>query len=330
MSAPLNLAQAADLIDVSIQKVFMKTSEPEAKYKKYFNYRTTTDYYEKDSSLSGLLEADFVDENGVVVVDTPVQGYDKTYTQNQVDHMVSFSKRMWRFGIKKRDLNNAATELKASVNRKKEKLCAERLTNGFDSVSYSHTGSAKTTTITTSGGDGIGAFDNSHTSESGGSNMNNVVYDGTTYNLPAGYAALKAMDRTFSLMVDPRGNPRPGSLTHMVVKKGGSAAHTYKEILGAIKRGRIPESFDSDAAAVGSFEIIELDYLTNGSHFYGFDSSRALTDKEGFQFVESQAPELMPQNVVYKYLYQLAVMLISKFRKFRGSLQMETILSEAS
>ena len=74
MSAPLNLAQAADLIDVSIQKVFMKTSEPEAQYKKYFNYRTTTDYYEKDSSFSGLLEADFVDENGVVVVDTPVQG----------------------------------------------------------------------------------------------------------------------------------------------------------------------------------------------------------------------------------------------------------------
>ena len=48
MSAPLTIAQAADLTDVAIQKVFMKTSEPEAKYKKYFNYRTTTDYYEKD------------------------------------------------------------------------------------------------------------------------------------------------------------------------------------------------------------------------------------------------------------------------------------------
>jgi hypothetical protein len=74
MSAPLTLAQAADLIDLSIQKVFSKTSEPEAKYKQYFNYRTTTDYYEKDSSLSGLTEADFVDENGVVTVDVPVQG----------------------------------------------------------------------------------------------------------------------------------------------------------------------------------------------------------------------------------------------------------------
>ena len=178
MSAPLTITQAADLTDLAIQKVFMKTSEPEAQYKKYFNFRTTTDLYEKDSSLSGLSEADFVDENGIVAVDIPVQGYDKTYTQNQVDHMVSFSKKVWRFGISKRKLNNAAKELKASVNRKKEKLCAERLTNGFDSTSYSHTGSAKTTTITTSGGDGIGAFDNSHTSESGSSNINNVVYDG--------------------------------------------------------------------------------------------------------------------------------------------------------
>jgi hypothetical protein len=225
---------------------------------------------------------------------------DKTYTQEQVDHMVSFSKRMWKFGIKKRDLNNAATELKASINRKKEKLAAERLTNGFDSTSYSHTGSAKTTTISTAGGDGIGAFDNTHTREDGGPDQNNVLYDGTTYNLPAGYASLKAMDRTFSLMVDPRGNPRPGSLTHMVVKKGGSAAHTFKEILGAINRGRIPESFDSDAAAVGSFKLIELDYLTNGAHFFGFDGSRALTDKEGFQFIESEAPNLQAQNVVYK------------------------------
>lgn len=300
MSAPLTLGQAADLIDKSIQKVFSKTSDPESKYKKYFNSRTTTDYYEKDSGLSGLTEADFVDENGVVAVDTRVQTFDKTYTQTQVDHMESFTKRMWFFGIKKRDLNNVATELKASINRKREKLCAEYLQNGFESTSYSHTGSAKTSTIGTAGGDGLGAFDDDHTREDGGSNMNNILYDGTTYHLPAGYAALKAYDRTFSLMVDPRGNPRPGSLTHVVVKKGGSAAHTFKEILGAIKRGRIPESFDSDASAVGSFEIIELDYLTEGAYHYGFDSSRALTDKEGFQFVESQGTTLMPQNVVYK------------------------------
>jgi hypothetical protein len=118
----------------------------------------------------------FVDENGVVAVDVPIQTFDKTYTQNQVDHMTSLSKMMWKFGIKKRKLDNMAKELKDSVRRKKERLCAERLDNGFESTSYTHSaGGAKSRTITTSGGDGEGAFDDDHSREDGGTNMNNIV-----------------------------------------------------------------------------------------------------------------------------------------------------------
>ena len=202
-TAPLNIAQAADLVDVSIQNVFSKTSDPEAQYTKYFNFRTTTDYYEKDSSLSGLGEADFVDENSVIMSDIPVQGYDQTYTQNMVGSIVPFTFQMWKFGIKKRDLNNVAKELRASVARKKEKLTAERLINGFESISYTHTGQNGSKTISTAGGDSLGAFEDDHTREDGGTNMNNIVYDGTTPNLPLDYAGLKAAWRTASLMVDP-------------------------------------------------------------------------------------------------------------------------------
>ncbi len=77
MSAPLNIAQAADLVDLSIQNVYEKASEPTVSYPKYFNVRKTEDYYDKDSSLSGLGEADFVDENGIIISDVPVQGYKK-------------------------------------------------------------------------------------------------------------------------------------------------------------------------------------------------------------------------------------------------------------
>ena len=90
----MNIAQAADLVDLSIQKMFLKASDPETQYTKYFNVRTTTDLYEKDSSLSGLGEADFVDENGVIVSDTPLQGFDKTYTQNMVGVIISFTWKM--------------------------------------------------------------------------------------------------------------------------------------------------------------------------------------------------------------------------------------------
>ena len=300
MSAHLLIPNTPDLVDRAFQNVYKKTSDPEVQYKKYFNFRTTTDLYEKDSGLSGLAEADYVVENGVVHVDVPIQTFDKTYTQTQIDHMVSFSKMVWMFGITKRKLQMNATELKAAIARKREKLAAEYLDNGFESTTYNHTGFAVTTAINTAGGDGLGPWDDDHTREDGGTNMNNYVYDGTTYNLPAGYAALKAIRRTMSLFKDPRGNPRPASLTHIVAKKGSSAAHTFLEILGSIKRGRIPESFDSDAAAVGSFELIELDYLSNNAYYYGMDASRALTDMEGFQFIEAQAPSLQEQHIVLK------------------------------
>lgn len=185
MAAPYNLVQAADLIDKSIQKIFIKSSDPENTYSKYFNVRSTDDYYEKDSSLTGLGEADFVDENAVISSDTPIQGYDVTYTQNMVGVILPFTHRMWKFGIKKRDLTNIVDELKKSILRKKEKLCAERLINGFETTNYTHNGSVGSKSITVSGGDGLGLIDDDHTREDGGTNMNNYVYDGMLVSFAA-------------------------------------------------------------------------------------------------------------------------------------------------
>ena len=299
MSAPLNIAQAADLVDLSIQEVFEKSSEPEVSYPKFFNERKTEDYYEKDSSLSGLGEADFVDENGVILSDVPVLGYKKIYTQNMVAMVVSFTFKMWKFGIKKRDLDNVSKELKGSIARTKERLCAERVDN-FASTSYTHNGQGGSRVITITGGDGLAAGTSSHTREDGGSNMNNGVYDGTTYNLPLDYSGLKAAYRTAGLMVDPRGNPRIPDLDVLVCKKNSSVHFKAKEIKKAIEMNRIPESNDNDGAGVNSFEIVALEYLQNSAYWAMFDSKKALSDEEGFQFVESQPAMLDPVNVVYK------------------------------
>ncbi len=299
MSAPLNIAQAADLVDLSIQNVYPKASDPVLSYPKYFNVRKTEDYLEKDSSLSGLGEADFVDENGVIISDTPVQGYKKTYTQNMVGTIVPFTFKMWKFGIKKRDLDNAAQELKRSIARKKERLCAERIDNAA-ATSYTHNGQGSSRVITITGGDGLAAASNAHTREDGGANQNNVVYDGTTYNLPFDYAGIKAAYRTAGLMVDPRGNPRIPDLDTLVCKKNSAVHFKAKEIKKAIENNKIPESFDNDGSGVNSFEIVALDYLSNQNYWAMFDSTRGLSDQEGFQFIESQPPMLDPVNVVYK------------------------------
>lgn len=93
----MNIAQAADTVDLSIQKMWIKSSDPEPLYKKYFNYRTTEDLYEKDSSITGLGVADFTAENAVIVADVPVQGYKKTYTQNQVGLITTYTAMMLPF-----------------------------------------------------------------------------------------------------------------------------------------------------------------------------------------------------------------------------------------
>ena len=280
--------------------MFKKDAAVELQLKKYYNFRETEDLIEKDSSLSGLSEATFTEENAEITEDVPIQGYDQTYTQEAVDILVPFSYQSWKFGIKKRKLNNIATEITRALNRKKEKLAAERLTNGF-ATSYTHTqanGASKTITIT--GGDGLEPWSTAHTREDGGANINNVVYDGTTYSLPFDYAGLKAAHRTAGLWVDPRGNPMPGTLDTLVCKKNSSVAFKAREIKKAISLNKMPESNDNDGAGVPDFKIIELDYLTNDAYWFMFDSSKALTDEYGFQFIESEANNIDPVNIVFK------------------------------
>ena len=299
MASPLNLGQIADTTNVAIQKMFKKDAETKAEYASYYNVRSTDDYIDKDSSLTGLSEGTFTSENAQITEDNYIQGFDQTYTQDSVDILVPFTYRAWKFGIKKRKLANIATEINRALNRKKNKLAAERLTNGF-ATSYTHSqANGPSRTITITGGDSLEPFISTHTREDGGTSMNNVVYDGTTYSLPFDYAGYKAAMRTAGLMVDGRGNPMIPNLNTLVCKKNSSVAFKAKEILGAIKRGTIPESTDNDAAGVPAFSVIELEYLTQDAYWFMFDSSMK-GEEYGFQHIESEANNLDPVNIVAK------------------------------
>lgn len=273
-------------------------AEPEVIYPKYFNVRTTEDYYEKDSSLSGLTQADFVDENGIIFSDVPVQGYKKVYTQNMIGIIVSFTFQMWKFGIKKRDLTNVAKQLKNSIAQVKEQLCAERIDNAF-ATSYTHYGPSGNKTMTISGGDGVAAASNAHTREDGGPNMNNIVYDGTNYNIAFDYPGVKAAMRTAGLMVDPRGNPMIPDLDVLLVKKNSANHFKAKEILRAIQKNEIPGSNFNDGSGVPAFEILAVPWIKQNNYWAMFSKSM-VQDEYGFQFIESQPATVDPVNVVYK------------------------------
>lgn len=77
MASPLTIGQASDLVDVAIQKIFYKNDLPKEDYfRKVYNVTTgVTDYYTKDSSLSGLGAASRVVQSATIVSESPVQGF---------------------------------------------------------------------------------------------------------------------------------------------------------------------------------------------------------------------------------------------------------------
>ena len=305
MGIPYTLSDAADLVDLSIQDIYLKqtTLEKTPVYTKYFNTVSgVTDYYEKDSSLSGLGQAARITENAVVTSETPVQGFDKTYTQVEFGKMLPVTKKMWKFGIKKRDLTRVVNALIGACERKREVLCADRLDNAF-STTYTVSDDAGNYTATISGGDSAAYITNAHTREDGGTNWNNRITDGTTVNMDIDYDAIKAAHRTASLVTDPKGQLMNINLNKLITRKGHSVSFRAKELLANIKAGgprSMPSSAQNDAASAPEYEVVEVPWIaTNTSYWFMFDSSM-VNDEFGFQYKESQPIQLEGPNVVFK------------------------------
>jgi len=301
MASPLTLSDAADLIDVSIQDIWLKGSEKESSlYKQYYNVETgVVDYYLKDSSLSGLGYAGRIVENAAVTAQSPVQGFDKTYTQVQFGVLLSFTKHQWFFGIKKRNLENITSEARNACADLRERRCAERLDNAF-STSYTAEDISGNYAVSVAGGDALAFISASHTNESGGTAWGNRVTDGSTVNMDFEYDALKAAHRTAALITNPYGKPMNVNLDTLVVARGYAPNQRAEEILGAINRTYIPGSSDRDGSAVQKYKIVALPWIsTNTAYWFMFDSSMK-SNRVGLQYKESMGIKLEGPNVVFK------------------------------
>ena len=301
MPNPLSLTDAADLIDISIQDIFLKGSEKhDSYYDKFMNVETdVTDYYTKDSSLSGLGYAGRITENAAITSVSPVQGFDKTYTQVQYGIVTTFTKPMWFFGIKKRNLEAVTGEARKACEDLRELRCADRLDNSF-STSYAPSDISGSYTITITGGDGLAFASATHTREDGGTAWSNRVTDGSTVNPAFEYGALKAAHRTAALQVGPLGKPLNVNLDTFVCSRGYAVHNRATEILGAINKGWIPASADRDTSGVPGYKVIALPWVTtNTSYWWMFDSSFK-TPRYGFQYKESQPISLEGPHVVFR------------------------------
>ena len=301
MANPLNLSDAADLIDVSIQQIWLKGSEKESRmFEQYYNVETgVTDYYAKDSSLTGLGYAGRIVENAAVTAQSPVQGFDKTYTQVQFGVLLSFTKFMWFFGIKKRNLQQITDEARKACSDLRELRCADRLDQSYN-TSYAASDISGNYTITTTGGDGLSMISASHTREDGGTAWNNRVTDGSTVNMAFDYNGLKAAFRTAALIPGPIGKPTNIKLDTLICSRGFAVHNRAVEMLGALNKGWIPGSADHDAGAVPTFKIIALPWITTNTSYWWMTDSTMKGSTYGLQYKESQPIELEGPNIVFK------------------------------
>lgn len=300
MPTPLTLADAANLIDISIQRIDLKDSARNRLFEQYYNVEDgIVDYYFKDSSLSGLSYAGRIAENGAVTSQSPVQGFTRTYTQVNYGILINFTQAMWKFGIKKRNLERITQEAVRAVEDKRELLCADRLDQSYNS-SYLVNDISGNYTVTTTGGDGASFISASHTREDGGTAWSNRVTDGSTVNLAFDYAGLKAARRTAALIVGPTGKPMNLNLDTLVVSRGYAPHLRAEEILGAINKGYIPGSAERDGSAIQQYKIIALPWIqTNTGYWFMFDSSMK-NSTYGLQYKESQPIQLEGPNIVFK------------------------------
>jgi hypothetical protein len=299
---PATLAQFADLVAEDIQDIFVKRREQKKPLMgEVFNVRNSKSYYNKDSSVLGGEKAKFIGDNASVVYDAPIQGYDKTYTSKKYGTGMKISDHLWKFGIEFRRITTLVETMMDEVDEKTEDDAFDMLNNGY-ATSYTD-GDGQT--VTTSGGNAAAFFSNAQTREDGGTSWNNIVYDGTTYNMDFEYDALKALRRTAALVKTGRGQVMGVQPDVMVCKYGSSVHSRYEELMGALNRGNIPGGNENDGAAkVGLPKLITSKYLDNDAYWFSFDSSMK-GDKYGLQWVWAfqptlDAPELDYDTDLYK------------------------------
>lgn len=297
---PLTIGDAADLVDVSIQRIWQKSSKAKLFYNQYYNVETgIVDYYEKDSSLSGLGLAGRILENAVVTAAEPIQGYDKTYTQVQFGVLLPVSKMMWYFGIKKRKLESLVQAARKACEDKRETLCADRLDQSFGTT-YNSTDISGEYAVSITGGDGLAMISNAHTREDGGTNWNNRVTDGTTVNMDWEYDALKAAHRTAALIKGPRGIKMNIDLDTLIVSKGYSNHHRAVEMLGAMRRGWHPGSSDKDSAGVPDYKIIALPWITTNTDYWWIKIKQSTLNL--FSLMGKLLKRTTPRKLCYQYV----------------------------
>lgn len=297
-NVPFDINAASDLVDLSIQEIWIQNFADLKEYHKaYYYVEPVSDYIVKDSSLTSIKTFSKIAENGQIPAGSPYQGFDKSYTQSFFSGMLRITRPMWRYGLQARKLEGIVKELKNDAIRFREQVLANPV-NNMTSTSYTDTTGQLSFTVTNTGGDGDAPNSTSHTREDGGPDWNNQVTDGTTVNMDFDYDAWKAALTVAQAIKGGVGEILDIKLDTLFCKKESTVHHRAQEILKAIEKGEKPTTANRDGAITTSFVIEANPYLTSDVKWGAYDSTK-IGMKLGFQLKEGMPLTLDPQFIDY-------------------------------
>jgi hypothetical protein len=297
-NVPFDINAASDLVDLSIQEIWLKSPADLREYHKDYVYvDPVTDYIVKDSSVTSIKAFSKIAENGAIPAASPYQGFDKTYTQSFFSGMLRVTRPMWRYGIVPRKLEALVRELKNDATRFREQVLANQV-NNMTSTSYSDTTGQLSFTVTNTGGDGDAPNSTSHTREDGGTDWSNQLSDGTTVNMDFDYDAWKAALKTAQAIKGGVGEVLDIKLDKLLCKSNSSVHHRAMEVLMSMKKGEKPGTANRDGVIDDAYSIIPNPYLTSDIKYGVVDSSK-IGPKFGFQLKQGMELQLDPQFIDY-------------------------------
>jgi hypothetical protein len=294
----MDIAAAADLVDLSIQDIWVKSPADQKEYHKDFVYvEPVSDYIVKDSSLTSVRTFSKVAENGQIPAASPNQGFKQTYTQSFFSGMLRITRAEWRYALQARKLEGIVTELRNDAVRFKEQVLAN-MVNNMTSTAYTETTGLLSFPVANSGGDGLAPQSASHTREDGGPNWSNVITDGTTNNPNFDYAGWKAALKTAQAIRGGVGEVLDITLDNVLVKKNSSAHFRAQEVVATMKDGNKPSTANREAPISQSYEVVANPFLTSDTAWSSYDSGK-VGMKFGFQVKEGMPLNLDPQFIDY-------------------------------
>lgn len=297
-NVPFDIDAASDLVDLSIQEIWIKSPADLKEYsKEYYNVETVPDYITKDSSITAVSTFSKIPENGNIPADSPHQGFDKTYTQSFFSGMLRITRPMWRYGLAARRLEGIVRELKNDAIRFREQILANVFNNATSS-SFTETTGKLAFVVNNTGGDGVAFQSTAHTREDGGTDWSNTVSDGTTVNMDFDYDAWKAALKTAQAIKGGIGEILDIKLDKIFCKSESSVHHRAQEVLHSITRREKPGTANRDGSIDNPYMIVENPYLSSDTAWGAFDSSK-VGMKFGLQMKEGMPLTLDPQFIDY-------------------------------